>query len=108
MCQQSVNFAACNAGSYENGCVCVSARTNIALKKHALQSTLHRAFYAAHAVDGKLSTFSHTTFTDSLKWLRVDLGEIMAIGKIIVWNRVGELIIYSCMRLVGEIQLIMF
>ncbi|GLC49965.1 hypothetical protein PLESTB_000327800 [Pleodorina starrii] len=61
---------------------------NLALGKTSYASSNYiNIFPASYAVDGNMDTFMHTAFEDSAKWLSIDLGSVMKVTRIVLWNR---------------------
>ncbi|GLC40903.1 hypothetical protein PLESTM_001124300 [Pleodorina starrii] len=61
---------------------------NVALGKTAYASSNYiNMFPASNAVDGNTSSFMHTAFEDAAKWLSIDLGSVMNVTRIVLWNR---------------------
>ncbi|GLC75096.1 hypothetical protein PLESTF_001593500 [Pleodorina starrii] len=61
---------------------------NVALGKTAYASSVYlNQFPASFAVDGIMTTYTHTNDEDSAKWLSIDLGSVMKVTRIVLWNR---------------------
>jgi hypothetical protein len=58
---------------------------NIAAGKTATQSSTFRNFSASAAIDGNISTFSHTN--DDNAWLEIDMGDVHPIKYVAISNR---------------------
>jgi hypothetical protein len=63
--------------------------SNLALGRVTTQSSDGYGRTGAEAVDGSLSTFSHTADADLDSWWEVDLGASASIGEVRIFNRVG-------------------
>jgi hypothetical protein len=59
---------------------------NLALGRPATQSSTYGGSTAGYAVDGRKDTFSHTEY-DFQAWWQVDLGAVLQLTSINVWNR---------------------
>lgn len=65
----------------------LSSGVNVAKDGKARQSSTHKAFAAASAIDGDLSTFSHTDGHDHHAWWELDLQEVKALDHMTIYNR---------------------
>ncbi len=63
--------------------------TNVALGQPCEQSTDGWGYTGPEAVDGELSTFTHTATSDFEPWWEVDLGEDYGVSELRLFNRVG-------------------
>ena len=64
----------------------LSSGVNVAKDGKAMQSTTHKGYTAASAIDGDLTTFSHTDGHDHHAWWELDLLEAKALDHMTIYN----------------------
>jgi hypothetical protein len=60
---------------------------NVAKGKSATQSSTFKSYGANLAVDGDVTTFSHTRDAAVAAWIEIDLGDVYYVNSVIVLNR---------------------